>query len=79
MWDLGGHGWGWIGVGMVHMLLFWGLIILAIIALVRFLSTSPNTNGDGLNKTPLDILKERFARGEIDVEEFEERKRLLKD
>ena len=78
MWDLGGHGWGWIGVGMIHMLLFWGLIILAIVALVRYLSTSSKTDlGD--TQKPLDILRERFARGEIDSKEFEERKRLLSD
>ena len=79
MWDLAGHGWGWIGVGMVHMLLFWGLIILAIVALVRFLSSTSKTENSDERRTPLDILKERFARGEIDAEEFEERKRLLKD
>jgi len=79
MWDFAGHGWGWIGVGLVHMLVFWGLIILAIVALVRFLSSSPKTEADEVQQTPLDILKERFARGEIDGEEFEERKRLLND
>ena len=76
MWDMGGHGWGWIGVGAVHMLLFWGLIILAIVALVRFLSSS-TTSDDNRHRTPLDILKERYARGEIDKEEFEAKKRDL--
>ena len=79
MWDLAGHGWGWIGVGMVHMLLFWGLIILAIVALVRFLSSTSKTDNNDERRMPLDILKERFARGEIDAKEFEERKRLLED
>jgi putative membrane protein len=31
------------------------------------------------DETPLDILQERFARGEIDKEEFEQRKHLLSD
>ena len=77
MWDFAGHGWGWVGVGLVHMLLFWGLIILAIVALMRFLSSSSKTDAGDAQITPLDILKERLARGEIDAEEFEERKRLL--
>lgn len=79
MWDMAGHGWGWVGVGMVHMLLFWGLIILAIVALARYLSNSSKSAGSAEQKTSLDILKERFARGEIDSDEYEERKRVLND
>jgi len=77
MWETGAHGWSWIGLGLVPMLLIWGLLILGIIAIVRWLSrTSPPVrNREG--NTPVDILRERFARGEIDEEEFEERTRIL--
>ena len=39
MWDgFGGMSWGWIGTGVVHMLLFWVLVILGIAALTRWLA-----------------------------------------
>jgi putative membrane protein len=62
---------------MVHMLLFWGMIILLIVALIRYLSNSSKSDFDNFQKSPMDILNERLARGEIDGDEFEERKRLL--
>ncbi len=77
MWDLAGHGWGWVGIGMVHMLLFWGLIILAIVALVRNLSGTSSESSRETNKVPLDILKERYARGEIEKPDYEEKRREL--
>jgi len=51
MWDLAGHGWGWVGVGLVHMLLLWEVIILAIVALVRFLSSSSKSEAGDAQKT----------------------------
>ena len=77
------HGWGWghMLFGSVMMILFWGGIILVIVLAVRWLG-GDSGRGAGLQpqtRTPLDILHERFARGEIDKEEFEERKRLLSD
>ena len=74
MWDdFGMHGGWWTGVGLIHMLLVWGLIILAIIALVRWLSGKSTGTGPA-EKTPLQILQERYARGEIDKEEYEQKK-----
>jgi putative membrane protein len=63
------------------MILFWGGIILAIVFAVRWLggATSHSAAPPTSRKSALDILQDRFARGEIDKDEFEERKRLLSD
>jgi putative membrane protein len=78
MW--GDWGWGHTIFGSFVTVLFWGWIILAVVLLVRWLggrSTAAVAPPPG--KMALDMLKERFARGEIDKDEFEERKRLLSE
>jgi len=73
MWDhMAEHGWGW-GLMGVGMLLFWMLIILAIVALVKWLRT-PQADASPREKTALAILQERYARGEIDREEYQQKK-----
>ncbi len=77
MW--GDWGWGHMIFGSLMMVLFWGGIILAVVFLMRS-TRGGSTGGAGtpsIGKSPLDILNERFARGEIDKEEFEDRKKLL--
>ncbi|MEK7207332.1 MAG: SHOCT domain-containing protein [Pseudomonadota bacterium] len=75
MWgDMGNHGWWW-GFGMIPMLLFWALIVLAIVALAKWLFGKPGEKPR--DNSALDILKERYARGEINREEFEQKKRDL--
>ena len=70
------YGWdGNGGFGMFFMFIFWVLIVLGIIALVRYFGGAGPTTRD--NKTPVDILKERYAKGEIDKKEFEEKKKDL--
>lgn len=77
---MGGTG-GWgpgFGFGWVFMLLFWVLVIVGIVALVKWLLIGSGAgNPQPPDKTPLQILEERYARGEIDQAEFLQKKRDL--
>ncbi len=78
MWgDYGNYGWWWGGV--VHMLLFWIVLILVIAALAKWIFGKPadSPHAAPRGESALDILKERYARGEIGKEEFEQKKRDL--
>lgn len=75
-------GWAWSAMifGPLFMIMFLAAGIAVIVLLVRWLGgpshwAPPHHAPPG--RTALDILKERYARGEIDKEEFEERRRVL--
>ncbi len=77
-----GGGWGYgFGLGWIFMIIFWGLVIWAIFALVRGGSghscCGGHNHGEYGEKTPLDILKERYAKGEVSKEDFEKMKKDL--
>lgn len=74
-------GWGHMFFGSLMMVFFWGLIIVLIVVAVRSFGrgSSHAAAPQASRGKALDILEERFARGEIDKEEFEERRRLLSD
>jgi len=67
-------GWGF-GGGLV-MIIIWVAIILFIVWLVKEMKGS-NSSDATRSKSALDILKDRYAKGEIDKKEFEEKKKDL--
>lgn len=79
MWG-GGYGWFF---GPIMMIVFIAVTVVVIVLIVRWLGATGHPMSHQAygppGKTPLDILKERYARGEIDKEEFEERRKVLGD
>ena len=67
--------WGATGIGMMLMMLvFGGLVIVALVLGIRWLITEGK---EPRSDSALDILRQRYARGEINKEEFETKKREL--
>lgn len=71
----GGGGYGWMGI--IMSLIFGIGIILLGIYLFRRNSSQVHTNGLGKQNSGLDILRERYAHGEIDSTEYQSRKQDL--
>jgi putative membrane protein len=71
----GGMGWGGWLVGGVMMLAFFALVVVGVIALAR---GWPIGRLGVDRRTAEQVLDDRFARGEIDVEEYTRRRELLR-
>ena len=84
MW--GGYGWGWMGPFMgVSAVLWWVLVVVIVIGVVRWVRSpqvpvyrgaTDHGVGGGVGDAR-EVLDLRFARGEIDADEYAERRRLL--
>nr|WP_299246420.1 hypothetical protein [uncultured Halomonas sp.] len=69
---MGNYGWGHMLFGGLMMVLFWGAVIALVVFLVRSLIRGRVEVGDGVSRqrpTALDLLQERYARGEIDQQD----------
>ncbi|GMQ76941.1 MAG: SHOCT domain-containing protein [Gammaproteobacteria bacterium] len=75
--NMGSFGLGMGLFGGVFMILFWGLIIVAIVVLVKWLLGRSRPGSAPDRDTALAILQNRYARGEIEADEFEQAKRRL--
>ncbi|MEU9988368.1 hypothetical protein AB0E10_16545 [Streptomyces sp. NPDC048045] len=89
MWYDGGWGWGGWFFMTVFMVLFWALVIAGIIALVRYFTGShrhqqqtgsppPSGEREWASLRAEDVLAERYARGEVDDDEYKRRLMLLR-
>lgn len=79
-WMMSDWGMGWFG--MIFMIVFWALIIGGVILLIKWLIQGSAGGGRFASKPgskAMDILKERYARGEISRNEFESMKKDLLD
>jgi putative membrane protein len=71
-----GMGFGF-GFGWIFMILFWGLIILGVVYLVKALLDGPKAQ-EKRGETAREVLEKRFAKGELSKKEFEDAIEVLK-
>jgi putative membrane protein len=74
-WNGEWNGGAWLAMS-VSMVVFWGLVIWAVLSVVRSANVTSSERSDP--PPPEQILKERFARGEIDAQEYEQRRDVLR-
>lgn len=74
-----GYGWGGMIFAPLMMIAFIAVAVAIVVLLVRWLGSGHTTGPGSAGKTAIDILEERYARGEIDKDEFLERRRVLRE
>ncbi|PIU08842.1 MAG: electron transporter RnfE [Candidatus Moranbacteria bacterium CG08_land_8_20_14_0_20_34_16] len=73
MWNFSNNPMGWFGFGWIFMFIFWGFIIWGLVTLIGWLIKQKEDK----DNSAMDILKKKYANGEINKKEFEEKKKDL--
>jgi len=60
-------------VGPIAMIVFWALVMTAMVFLIRYLARQSRSSAN--DSMALAILKERYAKGEIDKVEFDQKRK----
>ncbi|MCL5292663.1 MAG: SHOCT domain-containing protein [Actinobacteria bacterium] len=77
-WGFDGGSWWFFWIMMLSMIFFWAIVVIGIIILVRWLAVSPGRVPEQrAADRSLQVLRERYARGEISKEDYERMKRDL--
>ncbi len=75
-----GEGWMWglgMGLGGLMMVIFWGALVAIAVLLFGRAARPPLDDGQASGESPLDILKRRFAAGEITRQQYDEMRSVL--
>jgi putative membrane protein len=75
-----GHAWMWglgMGFGGLTMVLFWAVLLVGLVLLARSVGMSAGIGQRPSESTPLDVLKHRYASGQITREQFEQMRKDL--
>lgn len=72
--NMGSNDWGTMTFAMVA---FWSLLVVAVFVIRKYWATRP-PGEESAARTPLQTLDDRFARGEIDADEYQSRRELLR-
>lgn len=67
--------WGYGGIGMIFMALFWFGVVALVVWGIR--STGDTRVRQDSSRRAIEILEQRFAKGEIETDEFQERRAEL--
>lgn len=71
------NGWAWLAMS-ASMLVFWGLVIWGVVTVARSVNQPARHTSDTPPRDPEQILRERFAQGDIDETEYEHRRQVLR-